>query len=120
MGIRLQNQQYILKNLTFNGCDACIYVYSVFVATLQGISFKNCNFGLDIGRNGSAGAISIVDSSVSQCDAGINAYVTGMAQGSLVLDNFQVNSAAAVKSSDGATLLAGSVPPGQAWVMGNS
>lgn len=119
-GIQLYNQQYMLKGLSFNGCNVGIYIESAYVVTIQGATFQNCDFGVDMGRAGVVGAVSIVDSSVSTCNAGVNAYVSGNGEGSLVLDNFQVSSVgAAVKSPSGATLLPGSVPAGQTWVMGN-
>jgi glucan 1,3-beta-glucosidase len=119
IGIKLSNQQYMLKGLSFNGCNVGVYFQGSFITTIQGSTFQNCNYGVDIGRSGSAGAVSIVDSSVSACNAGVNAYVSGNGEGSLVLDNFAVSNAKAVVSSTGSTLLAGSVASGSTWVMGN-
>lgn len=117
----MNNQQYIFKNLSFNACNVGIYIKNVFIATFQGLTFQNCNYGIDMGRDGAAGAISLVDSSISTCNAGVNAYVSGNGDGGLTIDNFQVadDGTKAVLSSDGSTLLAGSVPVGQTWVMGN-
>lgn len=61
-----------------------------------------------------------MDSSVSKCEAGVVIFVTGTGQNSLVLDNFQVSEAVAVKESNGGTVLGGSVPLGQTWVLGNT
>ncbi|KAK3378111.1 pectate lyase superfamily protein-domain-containing protein [Podospora didyma] len=119
IGIHLANQQYLLKGLSFDGCAVGIYMKISYVTTIQGCSFTNCQYGVDMGRNESAGSVSIVDSSVHKCNAGVNAFVSGNGQGSLVLDNFAVLEAVAVKSSTGATLLEGSVPGGQVWLMGN-
>jgi glucan 1,3-beta-glucosidase len=92
----------------------------VFLTTIQGASFQNCNFGVDMGQSGKAGMVSLVDSSVQACNAGVNAAVTNGAQNSLVIDGFSVGGgAAAVKAADGSTLLQGSVPAGQTWVLGN-
>ncbi|KXX74005.1 Glucan 1,3-beta-glucosidase [Madurella mycetomatis] len=120
VGIQLANQQYMLKGLRFDGCDVGISVVRSHVTTIQGSSFTNCNYGVDVGGVDSTGAVSIVDSSVSRCNAGVNARVSGSGQGSLVLDGFAVSDAIAVRSSSGATLLQGSVPEGQTWVMGNT
>ncbi|GKT91010.1 exo-beta-1,4-gluconase [Colletotrichum tofieldiae] len=118
IGIKVNGQQYQFKNLSFNGCSVGISVDHVYVAVVQGATFANCNFGIDMGRN-TAGVVSLVDSSVSACNAGVNNLVTGYGQNSLVIDNFQVTGATAVKSaSDGSTLRSGSVPAGQTWVMG--
>lgn len=67
------------------------------------------------------GAVSLIDSSISSCNAGVYAAVTGNGEGSLVIDNFNVGSGVtAVKSSnDGSALLSGSVAAGSTWVMGN-
>lgn len=68
------------------------------------------------------GAVSLIDSTVSSCNAGVYAAVTGNGEGSLVIDNFSVASGVtAVKSSkDGSALLSGSVAAGSTWVMGNA
>ncbi|KAH6845143.1 pectate lyase superfamily protein-domain-containing protein [Chaetomium sp. MPI-CAGE-AT-0009] len=120
IGILLANQQYMLKGLKFDGCNVGIFIQRSFVSTIQGCSFTNCNYGVDMGAANSSGALSIVDSSVSRCTAGVNAYVSGYGQGSLVLDNFAVSDAVAVRSSSGSTLLQGPVPNGEVWVMGNT
>ena len=120
VGLQLANQQYMLKGLAFDGCGVGIFVQRSFVATIQGCSFTNCNYGVDMSAPGASGAVSIVDSSVSKCTAGVNAYVSGNAQGSLVLDGFAASDAVAVISSSGKTLLQGSVPDGQVWVLGNT
>ncbi|KAK2035873.1 pectin lyase-like protein [Colletotrichum somersetense] len=118
IGIKVNGQQYQFKNLSFNGCNVGISIDHVWVAVVQGATFANCNFGIDMGRD-TAGAVSLVDSSVSACNAGVNNRVTGYGQNSLVIDNFQVTDATAVKSAaDGSTLRSGSVPAGQTWVMG--
>ncbi len=140
-GIVLQNQQYIFKNLVFNNCNVGIFISSVFIATFQGISFSGCNFGVDMARIGSAGAVSLVDSSVSQCQAAVNAFVGGTGEGSLVIDHLDVvnvslplsgreasvwtrankilSQSTAVQASNGTTILAGPVPRGKSWVLGN-
>ncbi|KAH6649917.1 pectate lyase superfamily protein-domain-containing protein [Chaetomium tenue] len=120
IGILLANQQYMLKGLKFDGCNVGIFIQRSFVSTIQGCSFTNCNYGVDMGAANSSGALSVVDSSVSRCNAGVKAYVSGYGEGSLVLDNFAVSDAVAVVSSSGSTLRQGSVPAGQVWVMGNT
>ncbi|KAK0720574.1 pectin lyase fold/virulence factor [Lasiosphaeris hirsuta] len=120
IGLSLSSQQYLLKGLAFDGCETGIFFQGSFVTTIQGATFANCRYGVDVGRDGSAGSVSIVDSSVSKCEAGVLAYVSGYGQNSLVLDGFDVSEAVAVKSSAGATLLENSVPVGQTWVMGNA
>ncbi|KAL2196400.1 pectate lyase superfamily protein-domain-containing protein [Corynascus similis CBS 632.67] len=120
IGLRLANQQYMLKGLKFDGCNVGISVQGSMVSTVQGCSFTNCNYGVDMGAANSSGAMSIVDSSVSKCTAGVNAYVSGGGQGSLVLDNFAVSDAVAVRTSSGETLRQDTVPSNQVWVLGNT
>jgi glucan 1,3-beta-glucosidase len=120
VGIQLNSQQYMLKGLSFDGCRVGISVLRSYITTVQGCSFTNCEIGLDVSGINSTGSVSIVDSSVSRCSAGVNAYVSGDGRGSLVLDGFAVTDAIAVRSSSGAALLQGSVPQGQTWVMGNT
>ena len=116
--MELFNQQYMLKGLTFDGCSTGIYFDGSYVTTIQGNTFKNCNLGIDISRSGSAGSVSVVDTT-SACAVGVEANVTvGNGEGSLVLDNFSVTSGVGVKSSAGDVLLSGSVPAGQTWVLG--
>lgn len=120
IGLQLANQQYMLKALTFDGCGVGVFIQRSFVSTIQGCTFTNCNYGVDMSAPDSSGTLSIVDSSVSKCTAGVHAHVSGNGQGSLVLDGFAVSDAVAVKSSNGSTILQGSVPDGQVWVMGNT
>ncbi|KAF8864703.1 pectin lyase-like protein [Acephala macrosclerotiorum] len=121
IGIQLSNQQYNLKGLSFNGCNTGIYIGHIAVGTFQGLSFQNCNYGVDMSNSYNVGAISLIDSSISNCNAGVYTAVTGNGEGSLVIDNFNVgNGVTAVKSSnDGSALLSGSVAAGSTWVMGN-
>lgn len=116
----MSNQQYALKGLTFSGCNVGIYMSHVFVATVQDVTFEYCNYGIDMSQSSSTGAISLVDSSISSCGAGIYTSVSGNGEGSIVIDNFNVGSGViAVKSTSGSTLLANSVAAGNTWVMGN-
>lgn len=115
----MRGQQYQFKNLSFNGCSVGIKIDHVFVAVVQGATFMNCNFGIDMSGN-EVGVVSLVDSKVQACNAAVNNAVTGNGANSLIIDNFQAaDSTAVVKSSsDGSTLRSGSVPAGQTWVMG--
>jgi len=81
----------------------------------------NCNYGVDMTANYNVGSVSMIDSSISSCSAGVYTQVTGNGEGSLVLDNFNVGSGVTtVKSNkNNNALLTGSVAAGQTWVMGN-
>ncbi len=64
------------------------------------MSFSRCTFGIDMERNGSAAAVSLVDSKVSQCKAAVSAFVGGTGEGSLVVDNLAVTN---VRETDSCT-----------------
>ncbi|KAL8392079.1 hypothetical protein RB595_002325 [Gaeumannomyces hyphopodioides] len=122
VGIRLNSQQYQFKGLRFDRCTVGISVQHVFVAVVQDVSFSNCQYGIDMGEAGKTGALSLVDSSVTSCQAAVKAHVSGNGQGSLVLDNLRVGDGvvAVVAAGDGRTLRGASVPEGETWVMGNA
>lgn len=96
-----------------------ISINHVYTATIQDSTFQNCNFGVDMGGVGSAGAVSLVDSSVSSCNAAVQAPVTNGAQNSLVIDGLTVSGAKGVVEPSGTTLLNGGVSVGETWVLGN-
>jgi len=79
----------------------------------------NCNYGIDMTANYNVGSVSMIDSSISSCSAGVYTQVTGNGEGSLVIDNFNVGSGVTtVKSSkNNNALLTGSVAAGETWVM---
>ncbi|KAG0133222.1 pectate lyase superfamily protein-domain-containing protein [Tuber indicum] len=120
IGIRLNNQQYMFKSLKFNGCNTAIAISHVFFLTVQDASFTNCGTGIDMGGNGVAGSVSLIDSSASSVGVVVNAFKTGNGAGSLVVENFvSTNSGATVAQSNGGqTLVSGSVS--NTWVMGNA
>lgn len=76
IGLQLTNQQYMLKGLKFDGCSVGIFIQRSWVTTIQGCSFTNCNYGVETGVANATGSVSIVDSSVSKCTAGVNAHVS--------------------------------------------
>lgn len=120
IGIQLHNQQYQLKGLSFNACTVGISISTVFTATIQGATFQNCDFGVDMGNVGSAGAVSLVDSSISSCNAAVQAPITNSGQNSLVIDGLTISdSTKGVKAPNGNILLSGGVPAGETWVLGN-
>ncbi|KAG0651756.1 hypothetical protein D0Z07_1901 [Hyphodiscus hymeniophilus] len=121
IGIQLSNQQYHFKGLTFNGCNTGVFIDHVFVASFQDITFENCNYGIDMSSSFNIGAISLIDSSISSCNAGIFTAVTGSGEGSIVIDNFNVGGGVTtvLSSSSSSALLTGSVTAGNTWVMGN-
>jgi hypothetical protein len=120
IGIRLNNQQYAFKSLTFNGCNTAIAISHVFTLTAQDITFLNCGTGIDMSGNGVAGSVTLLDSSANFVGTVISAYSTGHGEGSLIVENFvSTNSGPTVTDTNGgATLVSGSVA--NTWVMGNA
>lgn len=92
----------------------------MFLLAAQDLNFVNCGTGIDMGGNGAAGSVSLIDSSASSVGTVVNAYKTGNGQGSLTIENFvSTNSGPTVRQSNGGqTLVAGSIP--NTWVMGNA
>ncbi|KAL3426659.1 hypothetical protein PVAG01_00167 [Phlyctema vagabunda] len=124
-GIRLNNQQYNFKNMSFDSVATAINVHHVFSATLQQMEFKNCGIAVDMSSADVGGSVSLLDSTCSQ-SLGLrrNASSTVMkSRGSgsgdftLVVENFKnKNCGASVTNADGKTLLSGSVKG--VWVLG--
>ncbi|KAK4217156.1 pectate lyase superfamily protein-domain-containing protein [Rhypophila decipiens] len=119
IGIAVQSQQYLLKNLVFDGCRVGVSIVWSFVTVIQGCTFRNCEYGIDTTAShdtNMSGTISVVDSTVEKCSAGIKTRDGG----SLVLDFVSVSDGSpAVVALNGDVLLDQSVPAGQTWVMGN-
>lgn len=121
VGVEVGSQQYLLKGLVFEGCETGIYMRWAFVVTVQGARFVNCRVGIDAGREGSVGAMSVVDSRAEGCEVGVVVFVTGTGEGSLVLDGFEVEGGVAVQDAKAnAVFLGGAVPKGKTWVLGNT
>ncbi|KAK4449157.1 glucan 1,3-beta-glucosidase [Podospora aff. communis PSN243] len=126
VGLQVASQQYLVKNLTFTSCATGIYLKWSHVTTIQGCQFLSCTTGIDASREGSAGTISVVDSTFASEQAGAGLLVYAPSPGptqssvSLVLDGVEFRGANLVKAADGRVLRGGSVPRGQVWVLGNT
>jgi len=126
IGLQVASQQYLLKSLSFTDTETAIFFKWSHVTTIQNTHFTNCRFGIDAARPGSVGTISVVDSSVTNCEAGVLTHVSGAGQNSVVLDGFVVTEGGvAVRSSSegggvGEVILGGSVEIGKVWVLGNT
>lgn len=116
-GLRLNNQQYNLKNMTFDSVTTAIEVHHAFTATLQDMTFKNCGLGIDTTEANVAGSISIIDSSCSDTAT----FLQANASFSFVIENFNNSNPEGIllyNTSSGATVLTGSIEPGYAWLYG--
>lgn len=123
-GAFLGNQQFMMRNMTFNNVNTAIYMNFNWVWNFQGITINNCGVGIDMTAGGTSsqavGSIIVQDSTFSNTPTGIKtAWTTGAAPssaGTLVIDNSNFGSGAAVKDLNGNTILGG----GQiaSWVQG--
>ncbi|KAK0613427.1 pectate lyase superfamily protein-domain-containing protein [Immersiella caudata] len=124
IGLQIASQQYLVKNLTFTSCATGIYIKWSHVTTVQNCHFLSCTTGIDAAREGSAGAISVIDSIFDQAGVGVLVYApsSGSTQSSvsLVMDGVEFRGANLAKATDGRVLRGGSVPQGQSWVLGNT
>ena len=119
IGILMNNQQYNLKNVNFNGCHTGIKINHLFTGVFQGITFQNGATGLDMSTMG-AGSIALLDSSASSIGTVVSAYNYGSGEQYLVIENLSSsNSGPTVQQSNGGkTLVSGSIT--DSWVLGNA
>ncbi|CZR68353.1 related to beta-1,3 exoglucanase precursor [Phialocephala subalpina] len=117
-GMFIANQQFTMRNLTFNNVATAIFQGFDWSWTYKGISINNCQIGIDMtsvsGGNQSVGAIVVIDSDITNTPIGVstvhtltnNAPDTG---GSLILENVRLTKVTtAVQGAGSSVLLAGS------------
>ena len=131
-GVVFGNQQFTVRNLTFNHAVTAISQIWDWGWTYKGISINNCQIGIDM-TNGNAnpltvGSVTLLDSTITNTPVGIKTdRVAGSSSpataGSLVLENVGLtNVPVAVQlGTSGATLLAGTTGTTTiaAWGSGN-
>ncbi|OTA96680.1 glycoside hydrolase family 55 protein [Hypoxylon sp. CO27-5] len=126
VGVKLDNQQYHLKSLTFDRCKTGISVQHMFMGHCQGCKFTSCDVGVDISspRDGveGLGTFLITDSSADNTGTLVKTAATNGSFDSIVLDNVQVDevSVPSTVTIDGKIALKGSVKQGETWVLGNA
>ncbi|KAH9907978.1 glycoside hydrolase family 55 protein [Xylariomycetidae sp. FL2044] len=125
VGLSLNNQQYHLKSLTFDGCTTGISVQHLFMGHCQGCNFTLCGIGVDTSNptDGveSLGTFIITDSSANNTGALVNTIKSDGAYDSIVLENVQVDSTvSSTVTADGEMVFKGSVPNNESWVWGKS
>ncbi|USW54691.1 Putative pectate lyase superfamily protein [Septoria linicola] len=88
------NQQFNVRNLTFNRCDTGLFQNWGWVWSYKSLTFNDCRIGIDLSMGGeipSVGSIVVADSDFNNCDYGIitafsrNSTPSGSA--TMVLDN---------------------------------
>lgn len=115
-GATFGNQQFTMRNLTFNNAVTAINQIWDWGWTYYGITINNCTTGLDMSAGGpnalSVGSITFFDSSISDTAVGIRTGYTPNSQpptaNSLILENIHLsNVPVAVEGGNNGTALAG-------------
>ena len=89
------NQQFTVRNLTFNDCNTAIYMIWNWVWSFKSISINNCKVGIDISQGGptaqTVGSVVLSDSTISNTDQGISTSFSNSSEpetgGTLIIDN---------------------------------
>ncbi|KAF2162825.1 glycoside hydrolase family 55 protein [Zasmidium cellare ATCC 36951] len=126
IGLNVGNQQFTMRNLTFNGVSTAINQIWDWGWTYQNININNCSVGIDLTGGGASaqtvGSITLFDSSISNTPIGLKTVRDSNSQpdtaGSLILENIKLsNVPTAVQGANG-PLLSG-VSSISAWGQGH-
>lgn len=113
IGLNVGNQQFTMRNLTFNGVKTAINQIWDWGWTYQNININNCSVGIDMTSGGasaqSVGSITLFDSSISNTPIGIKTVRSSSSSpptaGSLILENIKLtNVPTAVQGANGPLL----------------
>ncbi|KAK3945668.1 hypothetical protein QBC46DRAFT_430298 [Diplogelasinospora grovesii] len=115
-GASIGNQQYTMRNLTFNNCKTAIIQLWDWGWTYVGLSINNCGTGIDMSAGGSSaintGSVTLLDSTMTNVPVGIlTAWTTSSSPataGSLVIENVALNNVPVAVNGPSGTLLSGS------------
>ncbi|KAK5991709.1 Glucan endo-1,3-beta-glucosidase BGN13.1 [Cladobotryum mycophilum] len=119
VGIRMNEQQYHFKGITFRNMDIGLKLDKLFEGTGQGLHFESCKVGIETANN-NTGFFALIDSTARNVDVLWNAAASPTAQGSIVIENVHVDgSVKSTVSAGGRNVLKGSVEKGHTWVWGN-
>ena len=130
-GVSYGNQQFTMRNLTFNNAVTAIDQLWSWGWLYKSVHINNCSIGFNlasiIGSGLTVGSLTLIDSSISNTGIGIvtarNATSQPPSAGSLILENVKLeNVSVAVAGPGGSTLLEGTtgstiIP---AWGQGHS
>ena len=88
------NQQFTVRNLTFNGCETGIFQNWNWVFNYKSMTFNGCGTAIDLSQGGevpATGSVVVQDSVINNCGYGIitsfSSNSTPVAAGTLVVDN---------------------------------
>ncbi|KAE9367654.1 glycoside hydrolase family 55 protein [Stipitochalara longipes BDJ] len=116
IGAQVGNQQFTMRNLTFNNCVTAISQIWNWGWVYQGISINNCQKGIDMSTGNatwkSVGSMILIDSSITNTPIGIiTAYDPPSSAlptaGSLIVENVELNNVPTAVQSNGNTVLVG-------------
>ena len=130
-GLNVGNQQFTMRNLTFNNAVTAINQIWDWGWTYYGITINNCTTGLNMYSGGptalSVGSITFFDSSISDTQVAIRTGYTANSQpptaNSLILENIHLsNTPVAVEGGANTTVLQGTPANSyiSAWGEGHS
>jgi glucan 1,3-beta-glucosidase len=130
VGAAIGNQQYTMRNLTFNNCVTAIYMFWDWGWTYKNLNINNCQQGIYMAAGGSSaqavGSITVLDSAFTNVPVGIiTAHSTSSSPataGSIILENLDYSNVPIVVQNDGSTTaLAGGTGTGTiaAWGQGH-
>ena len=127
VGANVGNQQFTMRNLTFNNAVTAINQLWDWSFTYKSISINNCQIGIDLSAGGSSaqnvGSILFVDSSISNTGIGVKTAYTSSSQpataGSLILENVVLNNVQTAVQNNGATALNGGSTTIAGWGQGH-
>ncbi|OPB43367.1 GH55 beta-1 3-glucanase [Trichoderma guizhouense] len=119
VGIRMNEQQYHFKGITFKNQDIGLKLDKLFEGTGQNLHFESCKVGVET-TNNNTGFFALIDSTAKNVGILWNAAASPTAQGSMVLENVQVDkTVGSTVTAGGVNVLKGSVKAGQSWIWGN-
>jgi len=105
------------------GVKTGIRLVSLVQGTGQGLVFDNCDVGIDATAPG-LGMFSLIDSQATNTSSLLTTFAktnsSAAHTGSLVLENIQVDNTSTTVSIANSPVLAGSIPPGESWIRGNT
>ncbi|KAJ5135634.1 Exo-beta-1-3-glucanase [Penicillium bovifimosum] len=124
VGIRLNNQQYAMRGITFDNVKTGILIDHVFTLSLQGMKFQNCEVGVNFTAPGtnSVGSLILLDSEAASTKNVIISQHTKNADGSIIIENLKLKKVDhTVADRDGKSILAGSghSPKIESFIQGN-
>ncbi|KAI9731941.1 MAG: hypothetical protein M1834_004392 [Cirrosporium novae-zelandiae] len=120
IGINLNNQQYLLKSITFDGCAVGVYLAHGFDTVFQNCTFMDGDTGIDMtpGDRYNIGSVTVLDSTGSNLKRFVKTLNSGTADRNLILENIEIQNSGPTVVANGTGVYSGSVA--DTWVMGTT